>query len=800
MSNRCNSYGMIVAAILVGLECLAGSVSVADVAMDLFAGSLSGNPPDTFTNLGEGGVGVNGTRIGVASTVSTARLAAGTSKTAVWTIPSAGIYRLTYWLDNTVNASYRPGIQGFYGASDGVAASASQVNTALQDFLGLEGVSVVSTPAPPPDTLDSGSGGIGAPAVQFTNEYVIVEGSPAIGMDVAVGFHSNWDGAGAYIFGKEAGPGQDQIAIAEVPSASVSISPDGGRFTTNQTVELTASDPAAAIRYTLDGAVPTTNSPLYGGSFTLGSSHLLRASAYLDGTGGPESSACFAVAPLHPNVVLITAANIGFGDLGCFGHPVRHTPNFDRLAADGVRFTQSYNTGPGETANQYSLMTGRYYARSGLPAQIDPDAPGIGFREWTLGEAFRKAGYVCGFIGEWRLGGENGSRPIDQGYRNFVGLSTAWDSNAVPPLVERDCVLNPSPTEEDIRNAFRTNAAEFIQIHADEKFLLQMHWPVLDADNPNAATPAGAGIIELDKVLGEILAAIEAENIRSSTVILFASTGGAYRHDPLQGGLNGILRDGYGTTWEGGVRIPAILAWPSWIEPGQSLTPWGLADAAPALAALAGVEWMADGRYFDGRPRLPVFSGLRRQAFGDEVLPFHINQGDGNVEVGAIRRGKWKLHKTIETTDPDMPATVAAPRLHNVEEDPSELFNRYSGQSAVVADMESEIDSHASTFTAENNAIPSNDLILDRRLEMDAFVPDDESATVFRFRRPADLINDYYWLETSSNLSQWSAHNLSDLPFIEKIEVPEGERVIFSPFINQDSDKEFFRLKAGVPQ
>ena len=202
---------------------LSGAAHAATVAtVDVFYGSVTGNPADTFTRLStSGGGGAYGTRIGIASTYIAAREVAGTSNTAVWTIPNAGTITISYYLDNTVNAAFRPGIQGLYDATDGVATTAAGVNTALSDFVGFLGVTASTSPSPYPVSLDTGAGTVGAPAELFTTTYVIASGSAAIGKTVAIGFYSAWNDAGGYIFGKESGANQVTIDFVPEPSAAL---------------------------------------------------------------------------------------------------------------------------------------------------------------------------------------------------------------------------------------------------------------------------------------------------------------------------------------------------------------------------------------------------------------------------------------------------------------------------------------------------------------------------------------------------------------------------------------------------
>jgi hypothetical protein len=204
---------------IIALASVSQAATVATI--DVWAGSVSGNPANTFTRLSTaGGFGPLGTRIGLASVTAAAREIAGTSNNIAWTIPEAGTITISYYLDNTVAALFRPGIQGLYDATSGVATTAVGVNSSLNSFVALTGVSTSIDPTPYPVSLDTGGGTVGAPAELFTTTYVIAPGSAAIGKDVAIGFYSAWNGAGGYVFGKESGANQVVIDFVAVPEPS----------------------------------------------------------------------------------------------------------------------------------------------------------------------------------------------------------------------------------------------------------------------------------------------------------------------------------------------------------------------------------------------------------------------------------------------------------------------------------------------------------------------------------------------------------------------------------------------------
>lgn len=210
--------------LVLALSGVCHAATVATVAV--YSGSVTvegvPNPADTFTKLSAGGgFDPNGTRIGLATVNKGSYEVAGTSNAPIWTITGAGTLTMSYYLDNTVKAAFRLGIQGLYDGST-IASTAGGVDTALGDFAALKGVTA-TYPTTYPPSLDTGDGGDGAPAEPFTTTYVIAEGSDAIGKSVAVGFYSAWNGAGGYIFGKESGPNDVVLDFVAIPEPSTAI-------------------------------------------------------------------------------------------------------------------------------------------------------------------------------------------------------------------------------------------------------------------------------------------------------------------------------------------------------------------------------------------------------------------------------------------------------------------------------------------------------------------------------------------------------------------------------------------------
>ncbi len=781
----------------------ASHASALPVSVDVYAGNVAGNPPDTFVNLGDGGVGPNGTRVGVASGVSAARTAAGTSNQAVWTIPGSGEFRLRYHLDNTVNAQFRPGIQGFYDAGGGVVGSAAAVEDALQAFVSLPGVSAETSPSTIPESLNSGSGNTGAPAELFTTIYTIDEGSPAIGMAVAVGFHSAWNGPGAYIFGREDGPNQvviDEAPPPPPPPPSVTILPDAAILAPGDLITLESVPPGAPLRYTLDGSEPGAASTSYFDPFPLNESTLVRAVALdEEGNPGPIASRQYFVVDsgdATPNIVLIVGDEVGYGDLHCYGGVNIATPTLDTLFYEGIRFTQYTTTGGGAHAAQYALLTGRMVARSSLgPQAPGPGAIGWKSEEWSMGEMLRRRGYSTSFVGEWLLGSAAGSHPNDQGFQLFHGLphSMAHD----PPLEENGDVIEAAPDPESLLGQLTTRATTWLAT-AEEPFALVFHPPALPADGTSLAGPHGNRIEALDQAVAQLLAALDARNATDETLVIFLGNGGTPR--TVDGGSNGLFRDGAGTTWEGGLRAPLIARWPAALPDAQmNLSLLWLPDLMPTLAAITG-SFLAADRPIDGTPQPAVLSGSQTRPLGGETA-FGLRHKGGAWNIATARQGRWKSHLSILNIDPENNRPTTGAQVYDLHVDAEERINRASQQGAVATELQNLADQTEDSFPPPGQSDvpePKAPVINGVTTTLDG-TPPDEGSVLFSFARPLDSIDDSYAVERSTNLQDWTSEPIT--PFILSL-APAGshtEQLTLDVPLGQppfDGPRHFVRLRA----
>lgn len=561
-------------------------------------------------------------------------------------------------------------------------------------------------------------------------------------------------------------------------------------------VALTTTNPAAVIRFTLNGYDPDTNSTAYAGAFALSASAEIRAAAFVDGVAGPITNAIYTIATSAPNVILFIAEDLGVGDLHHYGNPVHATPGFDALGRTGVRFTQVYCTGPSNAPNQYATLTGRLLPRSGMPPFIPPGSTnGPASREWTLGEAFLKAGYRTAFIGGWHLGDAAGSLPHHQGFELFHGLIMPLEGSPLTDLRENDSILEASPNPTNLLGQFVTRALAFLETNATNRLLLVLQVPPLPATGDSLGGAYGNRVEALDHALGQITGKLDELGVRNKTLLVCVSDEGPDLTSPLPRGSAGMFRDGRGTTFEGGVRIPAFANWPGTILPGAvSQAVWWLPDLPPTLSAIAGLPWPED-RPMDGLDRAAALTGAALRPDGTEQLFFH-RLTSGVTNLAAQRLGAFKYHRSLTKTDPENSYTTV-PLLFDVERDPTERFLGLPGIATNVTRLNAAAAAHLATFQPPYPQLPATRGLLE---ELHPLPADGDPPLRLQFQRAGDSLDDYYLIEQSTNLLAWSAVSLTSLAR-QVVALPDGaEEVTFTPAIpGPGTPQVFYRLRLDLP-
>ena len=344
-----------------------------------------------------------------------------------------------------------------------------------------------------------------------------------------------------------------------------------------------------------------------------------------------SASSAFADAPVRrTNIVIILADDLGYGDLGCYGHPKFKTPNLDRLATEGVRLRQFHSPSPYCAPSRAALLTGRYPLRHGLTANPAPDggakadALGLPLTEVLLPQLLKRAGYATGMIGKWHLGHREAELlPTRRGFDEYFGILYSNDMRPVRVLKDEKVVEYPV-VQATLTDRYTDAAVDFIGRNRSRPFFLYLahampHKPL--ACSEGFYKKSGAGLyadvmVELDASVGRVLAKLKELGLENDTLVIFTSDNG-----PWYGGSSGGLRGMKGTTWEGGYRVPCIVRWPGQLPAGKTSEVLSfLADLFPMALTAAGVAAPKDV-VLDGRDLLPTLAGKAEN--GHEVLFTH---------------------------------------------------------------------------------------------------------------------------------------------------------------------------------
>lgn len=425
-----------------------------------------------------------------------------------------------------------------------------------------------------------------------------------------------------------------------------------------------------------------------------------------------------------PNIVLILADDLGYGDLGCYGHPEIRTPNVDRMAAEGAKFTSFYSASALCTPSRAGLLTGRYPVRSGLVRVLFPNETfGIPASEVTLGESLRAEGYATACIGKWHLGDLPQFHPTRHGFDFYYGL--LYSNNMDPrtdhelpwpcplSLYRNDEAIETPATQETLTARYTEQAVRFIQRNNTRPFFLYL--PHSMPHQPWYASPAfkgrskyglyGDAIEEVDSGVGAVLHALRENNLEQNTLVVFMSdNGGAVGRGAAS---NGLLRGGKGSPWEGGFRVPLLARWPGRISPGTVRDDVACSmDLFTTLVGLAGGQVPGD-RTIDGLNIWPVLDNSGPSPRRD--FYYFNSDMDSDTQLLAVRSGQWKLHFRPANT----PAGYFEPAaLYNLERDPSEQYDQRGDEPEAVA----RLRILARQFSSELRPLPACPPLADRML------------------------------------------------------------------------------------
>jgi uncharacterized sulfatase len=377
-------------------------------------------------------------------------------------------------------------------------------------------------------------------------------------------------------------------------------------------------------------------------------------------------------AATRPNIILILADDLGYGDLSCYGQQQWQTPNIDQLAAQGAKLTHFYTPTPYCAPTRASLLTGRYPVRHGMTANPNPekvrasyqtyrggDEVGIADSELLLSEVLKSAGYATQIIGKWHLGHKPQFFPTRHGFDHYYGIPYSNDMRPVL-LMEDDATAEYPVVQATLTKRYTQKALEFIDTSKDRPFFLYLphampHKPM--AVSEAFYTPATKGdlyadaVRELDWSIGQILQKVSQLGLDENTIVVFLSDNG-----PWFGGSSGDLRGMKTQNWEGGIRVPLVVQWKGHIKPGHvSNQPAGVIDLYPTLLKAVGLPLPAD-RILDGKDIFPLWTSNAPSPH-DALFSFYTDK------LYTVRSGRWKLHlQSPESAELPSDSTWVDPR------------------------------------------------------------------------------------------------------------------------------------------
>ena len=358
----------------------------------------------------------------------------------------------------------------------------------------------------------------------------------------------------------------------------------------------------------------------------------------------------------RPNLVIVFCDDVGYADVGVFGARGYKTPNLDRMAAEGVKFTDFYAAAASCTPSRAALMTGCYPQRVGLPNVIGPSAKiGISSAEQTIAEVLKPLGYATACYGKWHLGHHPKFLPMRHGFDDYFGLpysNDMWPNHPTNkrfpdlPLIEGERVIEYNPDQTQLTTWYTEHAVRFIEKNKDQPFFLYLphsmaHVPLFVSDKFKGKSEQGLYgdvMMEIDWSVGQILSTLKRLGIDKKTLVIFSSDNGPWLSYGDHAGSAKPLREGKGTTFDGGQRESTIMRWPGQIPAGTVCKePASTMDILPTIAKLTGAQLPA--HTIDGKDIWPLMSGERGAKSPHEAFFYYRGYA-----LEAVRSAKWKLH------------------------------------------------------------------------------------------------------------------------------------------------------------
>lgn len=444
-----------------------------------------------------------------------------------------------------------------------------------------------------------------------------------------------------------------------------------------------------------------------------------------------------------PNIIVIFADDLGYGDLSVFGHPTISTPNLDRMAFEGQKWTNFYVAAPVCTPSRAGLLTGRLPIRSGMSSDkrrvLFPDSKGgLPQSEITIARALKGNGYQTAAIGKWHLGHLSPHLPTDHGFDSYFGIPYSNDMDKVEktdhytlakeeryqaynvPLMRDKEIIERPADQRTITRRYTEEAVGKIKEFGKDPFFIYLahnlpHIPLFrsaEFRDQSLAGIYGDVIEEIDWSVGQILDALKAEGVAENTLVVFTSDNGPWHVFRTHGGTAGPLRGAKGGTFEGGMREPTIFWWPEGIKPGVVRDMATTMDLLPTFCAISGTD-LPDDRVYDGYDISPLLRGTGKSE--RETVFYYRGQ-----QVYAVRKGDYKAHFITQleygnptahpVTQPPVPlenspTLLETPLLYNVNVDPGERFDIAADYPEIIAEIRAVMEAHKAGIEPVENQL-----------------------------------------------------------------------------------------------
>ena len=416
----------------------------------------------------------------------------------------------------------------------------------------------------------------------------------------------------------------------------------------------------------------------------------------------------------RPNIVFILTDDLGYGDLSSYGSKTINSKNIDQLAKDGVKLTSYYAAQPVCSASRAAVLTGVYPNRIGIHNAFGPNSnSGINHSELTLAEMLKENGYSTGIYGKWHLGSKKEYFPTNHGFDEFYGILYSNDMwrwhPEYPEGYPEDLLLyrNENPIMEiidqsDLTKDITSESIDFIERNKNNPFFLyiahpQPHVPLFvskDFENITGNGLYADVITEIDYSVGRVLRSLEENGLTENTIVVFTSDNGPWLSYGNHSGSSGIYREGKGTTWEGGVRVPSIIKFPNKLKSRVIDEPVMAIDWMPTFAELTNSKLSANK--IDGKNIWPLLTGEISSSPHEELYFYYrVN------ELHSIRMNDWKIHftRTYRSLNGRPGGIDGIPvkydmnvieqnELYNLKNDPRELYNVYNEFPEIAKKME----------------------------------------------------------------------------------------------------------------